>query len=74
MSSNVRTMTTEQIETDLAEAKATLSKIQRGQFEIRRGDKYFAQPNVPELRRDIRRMEWALAQRRGETVSQGIAL
>ena len=65
-------MTTEQIEADLVAARETLRKVQAGEFEIRRGDKYFAQPNVPELRKDIRRMEWALAQRKGGNVFQGV--
>ena len=43
-----------ELRAELAEVRATITKVQRGTFETRRGERYFAVPSLVELREQER--------------------
>lgn len=60
------------LKSELEAVRETIRKIQAGEFEVRRGDRYFGMPGVRDLRREERRLLRAIQRIERPGVRQGV--
>ena len=75
MAVETRTEKLTRLQSDLDGVRDTISRIQLGRFESRRGDRYFVMPDLATLRREERRLLRTVQRLEtpGKDVRQGVA-
>ena len=64
--------TIKRLESELEAVESAISRVQRGEFETRRGDRSFVMPSLAELRREKNRLRRAIGRCRGQGVRQAV--